>query len=388
MVAATVVGIVRPHLARRVTRAALVLLVAGMWAAGLARAALGDATGVGIGEWLDAPAAITAAQSDDELYRAYIASLRDGRPYYASVQEALVYANQVRAGRVDTGSFTSFRQPALYVVLAATGSGAGIVWAALALASVAVLAAFALGHTFVADPVALAGPVAVAGWGAAVASSTLSIEAEAWAGMLVLASLSMAVWRARSPRAALWWHAGAALAATSAALVREIAAPLLLIGLAVALFDSGLRRHRIWIPWAAGCLAFALGYATHINAVEAFLVPVDGLAGGLTAWWHPDGSGVVGTVLLAAQAAVLPVALYAIVTAVGLAGPLVPRMDRARRALLVSVVTGGMVLSLLVRAPSFSATGGLVNTWGALLLPATLACVPLAFARLPRARRG
>ena len=140
------------------------------------------------------------------------------------------------------------------------------VYAALAWASLAALAGFALVRRFAGPAPALVAAVATGTYCTSIATSVTLVNSEWWAGVLGLAALALSVWSPRARRP-LVLAAAAAAAALAAALVREI-------GAAVrarrprrrARSTPRPRRVRAWLPWIAALALAVVAYALHWTA--------------------------------------------------------------------------------------------------------------------------
>lgn len=205
--------------------------------------------------------ALFPGNGDVALYRRIVDRVRHGQSY----EQAAVAENRVTG--YPLRPFLTVRPPLLARALALLPDDGA---RRLALAMLAAL-------TFAAWAVRLSGEnLTAVGYGAALVLLAVGIapacftEAEpvheVWAGLLI--ALSLAVWR---PHA---WLVSVAIG-TLAALLRELAAPYLLVMAALAL--AGHRRREA-TAWIAGFAVFAAALAVHAVNVDALVTPTDRLS--------------------------------------------------------------------------------------------------------------
>jgi hypothetical protein len=249
-----------PHLPFPAAALVLVLLAAAMaWSA---LASLGDhrppsVPGSAAAEASPAlQSAPTPARGDMALYARIARRVAAGEGYYAAA------LGEQRASAYPTRPFVAVRLPTLALLQARIGVDA-VRWLALALVGTAIAALnwravplASLGERIIASALLAAGDgaalVPVAGY-----------DHDFIAGVL----LTVALLAYRPER---WWPA--LLAAAAALAVRELAAPFVLLWLAVAVWQHRWREAAA----VAGLLAiFACGLALHAQAVEAARLPGD-----------------------------------------------------------------------------------------------------------------
>lgn len=241
-----------------------------------------------------------AAESigDVGLYQRIVADMRSGQSYYAAV------AHEHRAHGYPLRPFVTVRLPTLAGTLALL-PGEIAPRAMLMLLALAAVAAWAWRLAAARIPpgrymVALIAVIAGASFALAPTGPFLH---EIWAGLLI--ALSMAL---RRPNA---WFAAVAVG-TAAALLRELAAPYLLV---MALTAAWERHYREAGAWCAGLAVFACVLTLHAAQVNALSMPTDtGSPGWLalggwqfvlqTACWIPEMLGVGWSVAI-----LLPLAL-------------------------------------------------------------------------------
>jgi hypothetical protein len=163
------------------------------------------------------------------------------------------------------------------------------------------------------------------------------------------------------------------------------------LGLALTVLDRDARRARLWIPWAAALGVTLAGYAAHwVAATAAFratTVPKNA-PDKFESWWHPDGSGLLGSVDYLGRTMGWPPAPGWVATALGLAGAIVGPRERLQRLLSVILIGGGIIVVSLFRPAGITTTGAPVGYWSEIYTPTLVACIPLALAWLPGARNA
>ncbi len=199
-----------------------------------------------------------AEVSDLQLYARIIDRVRDGQPYDA------VVVKDLRAVGGAVRPFVTVRPPLLAMAMAALPDVSTRVLSVRLLA-VIVLAAWALRWRGAAPAAWYRWPLLAAlssGLAMALAPQAYLMH-EVWAGLLIALSLAL---RRREQ-----WLAAVAVG-TAAALIRELAAPFLLVMTLTALLE---RRTTEALGWLAGLAVFALALARHAAAVHALLLPTD-----------------------------------------------------------------------------------------------------------------
>ena len=316
-----------------------------------------------------APAAgpATATQTLDEgegdlaLYARISDRVMDGEGYYAA---ALA---EHRAGNYPAFPFVTIRQPTLAMLHGLVGLD-GARWLAMALLGATILAFLWRLRIDAAPAERIAAGVLVLLGGALAITPEAALIHEMWAGLLL--SLSLALYRPHR-----WWPA--LVAAALALAVRELAAPFVLLWLAVALWQ---RRWGEAGAVAAVLVAFALGMALHAGAVAEHRLATDGVSQG---WDAMAGPGLPLSALARLTALlVLPAWLAAPLALL----PLLGWAGLGRRLGLFAFCWFGgffLAMSLFARPENFY--------WVQLTLPAYLAgfaFVPRALADLLAAGRG
>lgn len=189
---------------------------------------------------------------DQVIYRETLDAMRDGRGYYAAMDSAL------RANNGPASSTRAFRTPTVFLLWRLL-PGAKAVWIAfclvVAVSALALLLAFPDGW-WASPLVALyllhfARPHFAQGWG------DLHLLVELWA----LPGLALVALAAR--RREWGWAAGASFLAVA---VRELTAPVLVGGLAVALL-----RRRARASWGVAVGAAMTGWVVHDRLVHRYL---------------------------------------------------------------------------------------------------------------------
>lgn len=246
-----------PHLPRWAAVLVLALLAAAMaWSAWDAATASTPAEPGGTPVPAATSDAPERAPGDMALYARIAARVAGGEGYHAA---ALA---EHRASGYPARPFVTIRLPTLAWVQGLIGVD-GVRYAALALAAASLWAlATGLASTATVPERLAAGILLALGAGAAF-SPVAGLDHDFIAGML----LTLALLAYRPGR---WWPA--LLAAGAALAVRELAAPFVLLWLAVALAG---RRWREAAAVAALLALFAIGLALHAQAVEGARLPGD-----------------------------------------------------------------------------------------------------------------
>ena len=363
---------------------AVVIVVGCMWTAVLQRAQTPLDSGFTLTQ-LVAPADLSVKLTTDEsMYAVYIADVANGKPYYASVREVLDRANRERSGElVDAHSPLSYRLPTLFVALSLLrGNGGAMVIAALVWATLAVVSAYRLCRRFVDAPLALLGVTVLATYLVGYLGGVQLLDTELWAGILGVSFVAAFVAAERSHGATRAAFVVASVAAALlAALIRELAFAFLLVGLAASLAGTSPGRLRRVLPWVPAAIA-ALGvYALHWRAASIAIRSATSAALAEPAsWLRPFGVPLASAAWFAATfmrvAPFVPVALIAL----GLIGSVRAGRGVGERVVLALTAVGGAVACLFV-GPSGPAILGTFSPpyWATIVMPAILACVPLAF---------
>lgn len=362
--------------------AALGLIVAAMWATGWSAAHRTSVLGPSTVRQLASVPDMTLRR-DADLYLRITQLMRDGEGYYAAAMTARQEASPGEP--VERGGAVRFRLPTLFWLWSASplDPAATFVGGLLGLGTLAVLAAFVLGRELAPSPLALASSACVAATFAAAASRTTVTFSEWWSGALVLCAV--AAWAAHLSREGdRAWLAAAVSSALAAALGREIAAFVLLGGLAAALLADRRDGRRRWLAWAGALAAFAAAYAAHFALTGGAL-----FGGGLQAgsWlgapfervWRVLAEGdrwLPGTPAASVAAAALAVA------------GLLARRSRNRTLALMLLPAA----AFLFAGPSGSLAAGepvrALGYWGGLVKPTLWAALPAAAGLLGAWRSG
>ena len=370
-----------------ISAVAVLALIATMWFSGFSLASVRTSVGLTPLEQLARVPRLDRNVSDGGIYLNYLEHLRAGEPYYKMAVNVIRELNAARPeSPVAIDSPLSYRLPTLYVLLAQAPSPGALIDLMLLAASLGVVAAYVLARQYVAPVPALVGAALVASMFSGYASPIL-LDTESWAGILAICAVMFVVLARRHERRTFLLHSAAAGCAFLAASVRELSVAFLLLGLAAALLDRTGSRRRAWVPWAMAFVATGALYAAHWMAASAAF---HGLACTRTAgfpWFHPDGSGLVSAVGLLATFGWLVPWLAGLLVALGIIGSVLAPKDLPSRVMLTGVALGGPLVLLLLHPPGWAHYGAAPGYWGDLVIPTTLACVPLVFAALASVRR-
>jgi len=297
----------------------------------------------------DAPARTGSGMTDLQLYAGIVDAMRHGEPYYPAAADAL------RAGGYPLQPFVAMRLPTLAVVQAALppAAVAVLLWALV----LAVLVAWArrLVPAFPRPAGRAAAAAAMLGGTVLFWQAELAGFHELWAGLLIALALAL-----RSPGR---WVEAAAFG-LSAALIRETAAPFLLVMGALALVE---RNHAEALGWAAALGVFAVVLAFHAHAVAGVVRPFDPVSPG---WTGMLGFGFFVRALASGTAlSLLPPALAGPLVALSIVGWAGWREPLALR--MVATLAGyAALIGLFARADNFY--------WVLLVAPASLVGLALA----------
>lgn len=337
---------------------------------------------------------LTSTTGDQSTYMVMLAKMRSGEGYYKALITSLDLNNKAHpTSQVWLDAPLTYRPPTIFWLMSRLpNNGVSIILMALLFQTAGAAAAYLLARRFVSAAVALVGCAAVATYAAAITPTLLIIVTEYWAGLLGLVSLAILVQvRPENPRMRTLMNAAAVAAAVGAAMIGELSAPFLVVGLITALADAEDRRSRLWIWWLAAIVGVVAMYFLHWNAAlgtwRSLGLP-DGHASGSKPfpYWHPDGLGVLASVGLLSLRMRLTMAFSAVLFSAGLIGALMVPSRRERVALAVATLGGTLVLTF-VTAPEATAPGALpTGYWGMVILPAVLACAPLVVSRIRAVR--
>jgi hypothetical protein len=378
-----------PRLKPLLAAFAVLAIVGTMWSSGLTLSTLPASNGGTPLERLAATPTLSNNSIDEDVFLTYVRSLRAGQSYYPTAVRIFQEMHATSGQAQLIGSPLSYRLPTLYWLLSRLPDSPGaLVIAMLVACSAGVIAAFVLARLYVGLVPALAGTSIVASMLAGY-SGPMLLDTEVWAGILGLVAVTLVVLASRHERHSLALHSCAALVALAATSVRELAVAFLLLGLVAALAglaDGRASRRRTWIPWALGLVACAGILAAHWGAARRAYAGVAPAVTNGARWFHPDGSGLVSAVSLVGSHMWLVTAAVWVLVVLGMVGSVVAPHDRISRVMLVGTALLGPLVLLALHPPGW-ATYGVPGYWGDLVMPTTLACVPLAFVALRDVRR-
>jgi hypothetical protein len=375
-----------PHLARLVAAGAVALLILGAWQSTVVIDTTPDASGATFASMLRTPPAIGPNITDEAIYALYVGRTAAGQDYYRVVGDVLQEANRTRSTPYDVSTPLSFRLPTLYWTLSRLPQdGLSLILAALAVASAAAVAAYALARRFVGPALGLVAAAGVMAYLSSLATTPLFLNSEGWAGALGLVSVALLVAGLDGPEAdarLLWASAAAGLLAAS---VRELGAAFLVVGLLASLVRSDARRSRAWLPFVAAIAGFAAVLGVHWTAASAVIRTLEKRPSDMGSYFQPDGLGLVALVWRTTTQLALRNALGWVLLALGMFGALAASRDRAVRVALALPAVCAPLLLLVIRPPGWVPSINLPAThWTQLVTPSVLACVPLAAAVLLR----
>lgn len=366
----------RAHGVRRaVTWAALVLIVGNMWVTALS---LASQTTYELTLRHDIPSLLDQLEgdvpeelkpSDEFFYLSVRQRMLTGTPYYPAYAKTAAehYA-------IPPRSPMYFRLPTLLPALGFLPSGRSVLLAYLVLASTAVLSVPLLLTSAVRPALAVPGAAAVASYLLFFSAQLVILYSEPWAACFGL--ISVALWAA-SLRAVRWRSLAvlSALAATGAALIRELALFLPAAGFFSAARSSSKERRIRALVWILPVAAFAVVYGMHVHAVQPYLSPGDGVSAYLRGGpLKVLGALTYGSTLLGDRPAV--VAAFCVLGLLGVAALPDPRL----RTFATWAVTLPLGFFMLFGNEAVDATRFFqVNYWGAVVQPLLLALSPAAF---------
>ena len=294
------------------------------------------------------PARRADDQTDVVLYESIVDAVRHGGSYYPVTADAL------RSGDYPLRPFVTFRLPTLAMVQAALPRWA-IATMLYALAAAVALAWFKrLSPAFVRAPPRIVAMALLAGGMMAFVQPDLAYFHEIWAGLLI--ALSLAIRRRDAWLPAVCFG-------LAAVLIRETAAPFLLLMAFFALLEGNRREMVAWIG-ALGVLAIAL--AAHAHAVAQVVRPLDPASPG---WAGLLGFGFfVRTMTISTALGIAPLWLAAPLVGLSLFGWAAWRDELGLR--MLALLSGyAAILAIAGRPDTFY--------WGLLVAPVSL--VGLAF---------
>jgi hypothetical protein len=329
-------------------------------------------------EQLSGNPAYQPSMSDDDLFLIWVNHLRAGESYYPMEFQSLVDANAARPeSPLNIRSPFSYRPPTLYVLLSLLpASGFALLTAMMLACSLGVVCAYLLAREFVPVSLALASAIVLAAMLSGYGTMNL-LDAESWAGIAALASVTAFVMARRRPAHERALQLAAVALAVLATALRELMAPLLVLGLIATLTTAETRRSRAWIAWAGGLAVAVAGLAAHWLAAARTFAGYSGrdVAG---SWVSANGAGLLGALKYAAvHAWVLPAVCW-VLLALGAFGSVIASRDLPTRVVLGGVALGGPLALVFVHPPGETTTGVAPGYWGDMVIPVTWACTSLA----------
>jgi hypothetical protein len=382
-----------PRTAALVASAAVALVIASGWWSAATFATTQLRPGLTRVGYLARRAVLDSTSSDEDIYLAYVQRMARGEPYYPAAVSVLSASNVAHPlGRIDLQDPLSYRLPTLYWLLSRLPAGGwSVIVAMLSVGSGAAVAGYVLARRFVTVPLALVSAAGLTGLFATYSTVPGVMHAEIWAGAFSLVAVTLFVLARREPARAAAYMVAAAAAALCAASIRELAAPVVVLGLALTVLDRDTRCGRMWVPWAVALVLTAAGYSAHWAEASAAI-----RAASLSAmasqpgpgWWRPDGLGLYGGIDFFRGIMAWPLAAGWVAAAAGLAGAVFGPRGRLERLMSATLVGGGMLAVLFLRPNGSTSTGAPVGYWSEIYVPTMVACIPLALAWLPGARRS
>lgn len=327
---------------------------------------------------------------DEELYLGTFQKVREGQGFYAAQHEMF----GMNAGRWNTHSPLTYRQPIVtYIWLAVGGgAGAGVVWALLA--GLGMVAAFAFARTLVRPAAALLAPAALAlVFGTMLRYTPRLLYAEMWAapGLVAagaLCGLALSAAR-RAPAVARRDRVLAAAGAVSALfalLVRELSLAPVAVMIAALVWDDAARRRRLWVPWAGAVGAWVVLFALHCMRARALSMddPPGLIQAAMPSYLHPGLEFPAACIRwVSVSPAIVPIVLVLCVLAVVGAFAL---PSSGVRVLALGLTAGMLTLIVLVGTPGRYHDGSYTGYWGYLFVPVVLAWAPAGLRLVPELR--
>ena len=287
-------------------------------------------------------------QTDVVLYESIVDNVRHGGSYYPVTAEAL------RSGNYPLRPFITFRLPTLAMVQAALPSW-GIAALLYALAAATALAWYGrLAPAFIRAPPRIVAMALLAGGMMAFVQPDLAYFHEIWAGLFI--ALSLAIRRPAS------WLPSVCFG-LAAVLIRETAAPYLLLMGFFAMLEGNRREAA---AWAVTLAILGVALAAHAHAVAQVIRPLDPASPG---WAGLLGFGFfVRTMAISTALGIAPLALAAPLVGLALFGWAAWRDELGLR--MLALLSGyAAILGVFGRVDTFY--------WGLLVAPVSL--VGLAF---------
>jgi hypothetical protein len=274
--------------------------------------------------------AVETVKGDAALYQKIVADMQAGQGYYQAA------AAEHRALHYPTAPAQVFRMPTLAWLLAALRFPVLQYAVLLGLYGVILVLFYREVRSRVTSLSARMGAAVFAVTGLSIVGVSGGVYwHEVWAALLIAASLL-------SYRAARWWPA--VLCGLAACLIREIAAPYLLVMAGFVLWE---RRWKELFAWLAAMLVFAAAYRTHLGFAAQLYRPGDIVSSGWLAFggWNFVLATAKWNILLH----VLPYPLIALAVCAAVLGLAGAQEVRARRA--AAIVAGYLTAFLVVGRP-------------------------------------
>lgn len=380
-----------PSFSALLAAATVALIILTGWMTSMSLATLQLKPGMTRVRYLATPPTIGRRASDEDLFLASIMRVANGEAYYPAAVSVLAAANAadpLRPGLLS--SPLSYRLPTLYWTLAQLPQdGMSLIVAMMLVGSATAAAGYVLARQFVTIPLALASCAGLAALYATYSTVPAMLHAEIWAGAFSLISMAFFVVARRRRERAIAFMVLAATTAVLAALIRELAAPVVALGLTLTLMDRETRRELLWIPWAVAAVVTVGGYALHWMTITAALgaATLPAYRARSMEWFSPDGLGLYAGIDFFRRVMIWPLSVGWVAAALGLAGALLGPKERLQRLALGAFVGGAMLAMCFLHPIGSTSQGVPPGYWSEIYVPTMVACIPLALAWLPGARR-
>jgi hypothetical protein len=323
--------------------------------------------------------------SDERLFVWVVGKMRSGIGYYRAFADA---RPTITPGANGPTSIFNFREPMLYVLIAAAPGAWLVIGMQLVLASVAALGLIWVLRDYVKLPVVLPGIAAVATL-SAMLLTILPLYAEVWTGLLCLIAVEFAVMSSRVENWQVLVISSAAVA-LCAFLIREFAVFLLVGGLVSAWVEEKSQRSFRLSVWAGALIAAVVGYGAHAAVALRHVVPYDPakLHEGF-AWLHGSLAFALSGLAHGHQALEFTtgpaIALSTLIALLGIVGLYL--LPARGPQVMAAVLVGSLLLvGLLAGDGSQTKAGVMTNYWGITSQFIVYGCIPLVFALIPAAR--
>jgi hypothetical protein len=381
-----------PRFAALMAAAAVTLVIVSGWMSSTSLETLQLKPGMTRVQYFAIQPKIDYNAADEDLYLSYVMDVAKGQRYYPSAVAVLSASNVAHPlGPVQLSNPLSYRLPTLYWTLGQLPvDGVSLIMAMMLMGSAAAVAGYVLARQFVTVPLALASCAGLTAMYAMYSTVPGMLHSEIWAGSFSLIAVTLFVLARRKPAHAMAYMAAAAAAAMLAALIRELAVAVVLLGLALTLMDREARRQRLWVPWAVAIGGTVAGFAAHWAAATAAFRAVTlpkSRPVQVIGWFRPDGLGLYAGIDFFRRIMVWPLAAGCVAGALGLAGAVFGPKERLQRLAMATLVGGGMLVVCFFRPNGITSLGVPVGYWSEIYIPTMVACIPLALAWMPGARR-